>query len=72
MHAANWLQMMLILMEAPVTSVIARVESKEEYEQIQKAVRKIRPASVRAVSENPEVGMSFAELTACPEAVAAA
>jgi hypothetical protein len=70
MHATNPLQMTLLLMEAPVESVIAKVESKEEYEQVRTAVRRISPASVIAVSENLGLGLSTAALEASPDAVA--
>jgi hypothetical protein len=70
MHASNLLQMNLMLMEVPVESVIAKVESMEEYEKIRAAVRRLSQASVIAVSENLKMGLSMSALEASPGAAA--
>jgi hypothetical protein len=72
-HAASSTQLILHLLDSPIEGVVAEVESMDEYERVAAAVRRLRPhASLVILSETPGIGVTDAELQACPEVVVAA
>jgi hypothetical protein len=65
--AENLLQVTLMLLDLPVTLVLAKVDTKGEHEHIKAAVRRMCPIPVIAVSDVPGLGLTSNEIISRPE-----